>query len=76
MWGGVAIFVTFAPSWCFLREAEYIAANRSMTIKQAKKVSGIMIQIISPNVLQEITTILQLKVCIVYVVWKLVGQPP
>ena len=37
MWGGVAIFVAFAPSWCFSRKARYIAANQPMPIKQAKK---------------------------------------
>ena len=44
MWGGVAIFVAFAPSWCFSsgnclssREAGYIAANQAMPIEQAKK---------------------------------------
>ena len=37
MWGGIAIFVFFAPSWCFSIEAGYIAANHPMSIKQAKK---------------------------------------
>ena len=37
MWGGVAIFVVFSPSWCFSIEAEYIAANHPMPIKQTKK---------------------------------------
>ena len=43
-----------------------------MFIKQAKKklVSGLVIQIISPKVLQESTTILQLKVYIVSVMKK------
>ena len=43
---------------------------------QKKLVSGLVIQIISPKVLQESTTILQLKVYITYVVRKLVGHPP
>ena len=44
---------------------------------QKKLVSGLLlIQIISPKVLQERTTILQLKVYIVYVMRKLVGHPP
>ena len=62
MWGAVAFFVVFA---------------HPMPIKQAKKlVSGHLIQIISTKVLQEITTILQLKVYIVYLIKKLVGHPP
>ena len=43
---------------------------------QRKLVSGLVIQIISPKVLQVSTTILQPKVYIVYVVQKLVGHPP
>ena len=42
--------------------------------KPKKLVSGLLIQIISPKVLQESTTILQLKVYIVYVMRKLVGH--
>ena len=37
MWEGVAIFVAFAPSWCFSREVGYIVANQTIPIKQAKK---------------------------------------
>ena len=37
MWGGLAIFVGFAPSLCFSREVGYIVANQPMPIKQAKK---------------------------------------
>ena len=37
MWGGVAIFVVFASSWCFLIATGYIVANHPMSIKQAKK---------------------------------------
>ena len=37
MSGGIAIFVAFAPSLCFSREAEYITANHPTSIKQAKK---------------------------------------
>ena len=37
MWGGVAIFVVFAPSWCFSKETGYIAANHPTSIKQAKR---------------------------------------
>ena len=37
MWGGVAIFVVFAPSWCFSIAAGYIVANHPMPIKQARK---------------------------------------
>ena len=33
----IAIFVTFAQSWCFSIEAEFIAANHPMPAKQAKK---------------------------------------
>ena len=53
--------------------------NRSrksfMSIKQAKKrlVSGLLIQIISPKVLQESTTILQLKVYIISVMKNKLG---
>ena len=43
---------------------------------QKKLASDLVIQIIPPKVLQECTTILQLKVFIVYVVQKLVGHPP
>ena len=50
-----------------------------MPVKQAKEklVSGLdlVIQIIIPKFLQECTTILQLKVYIIYVVQKLVGHP-
>ena len=34
---GEATFVAFAPNWCFLKEAGYIAANHPMPIKQAKR---------------------------------------
>ena len=44
--------------------------------KPKKLVSGLLIQIISSKVLHESTTILQLKVYIVYVMRKLVGHPP
>ena len=44
--------------------------------KPKKLVSGLLIQIISPKVLQENTTILQLKVYIVYVMRNFVGHPP
>ena len=75
----IAIFVDFSPSWCFSIEAAYIAANQPMPVKQAKEklVSGLdlVIQIIIPKFLQECTTILQLKVYIIYVVQKLVGHP-
>ena len=75
MWGGVAIFVALALTWCFSREAEYTASNQTMPIKQVKKklASGLVIQIIPPKVLHECSTILQLKVYIIYVVQKLVG---
>ena len=65
-------------SWCFLRETGNIAVNQPMPIKQAKRklVSDLLIQIIPPEVLQECTTILQLKFYVVYVVQKLVGHPP
>ena len=43
---------------------------------QNKLVSGLVIQIISPKVLQDSTTILQRKVYIVYEVQKLVGHRP
>ena len=33
----IAIFVTFAQSWCFSIEAGFIAANHLMPVKQAKK---------------------------------------
>ena len=45
-------------------------------ISQKKLVSGLLIQVISPKVLQESTTILQLKVYFVYVIRKLVEHPP
>ena len=41
-----------------------------------KLVSGLVIQTIPSKVLQESTTILQLKVYIVYVVRTLIGHPP
>ena len=37
MWGGVAIFVAFAPSWCFSIEAGYIAANHLCPSNKPKK---------------------------------------
>ena len=60
----------------FNRSRVYCSKS-SLSIKQAKKklVSGLLIQIISPKVLQESTTVLQLKVCIACVVKKLVGHP-
>ena len=64
MWGEVPIFVAFAPSWCFSMEA----VNHLCPSNKPKKLaSGLVIQIISPKVLQESTTILQLKVYIVSV---------
>ena len=56
MWGGVPIFVAFAPSWCFSIEA---VNHLCPSNKPKKLVSGL--------VLQESTTILQLKVYIVSV---------
>ena len=63
MWIGVTISVLFAPSSSFSREAGHIAGNQPMSIKQANKklVSGLLIQIILHKVLQECTTILELK---------------
>ena len=62
MWGEVAF--AFAPS-CFSREAGYIAANHPRPIKQARKsLHQVLIQIISPKVLQQSIAILQLKVYI------------
>ena len=50
-----------------------------MPVKQTKEklVSGLdlVIQIILPKFLQECTTIVELKVYIIYVVQKLVGHP-
>ena len=43
---------------------------------QKKFVSGLVIQIFSAKVLQKSSTILQLKVYIVYVMQKLIGLPP
>ena len=43
---------------------------------QKKLVSGLLIQVISPEVLQESTTMLRPKVSIVSVVRKFVGHPP
>ena len=43
---------------------------------QKKSVSGLVIQIIPPKVLQECTTILQLKFYMAYMVQKLVVYPP
>ena len=71
---GFAIFVAFAPSCRFSREAGFIAANQFMPMK--KLVSGLMIQIIQPKFLHESTIILQLKVYIACVVLKLVGHRP
>ena len=44
--------------------------------KPKKLVWGLLIQIISPQVLQESTTILHMKVYIVFVMRKIVGHPP
>ena len=49
---------------------------RPLNKPKKKLVSGLVIQIIPPKVLQECTTILQQKVYIIYVVRKLVGHPP
>ena len=78
MRGRVTIFVAFAQSGCFLIEAVFIAGNHPMPIKQAKKklLPGLVIQIVSPKILQESTTILQLKIYIAYVVRTLVRHPP
>ena len=56
----------------FSREAGYIAANQPMPVKQTIKSLTLVIQIIPPKFLQECTSILQLKVYIIYVVRKLV----
>ena len=39
MWGGVVIFVAFAPNRCFSREAGYIAENQPILIKNKPKKS-------------------------------------
>ena len=57
----------------FSRQAWYIAANQPYVHQTSQKKA--CIQIISPKVLQESTSILQLKVYIVYMVRKLVGHP-
>ena len=72
----VEVAFAFTPNR-FSGEAGYIAANHPRPIKQARKsLHQVLIQIISPKVLQQSTTILQLKVYISYVVQKLVGHPP
>ena len=79
MWGGVAIFVAFAWSWCFFKKSRVYCSKSTYACQtnQKKFVSNLVlvIQIIPPNVLQECATILQLKVYIIYVVQKLVAQP-
>ena len=70
MWGGVPIFVVFAPSWCFSIEA---VNHLCPSNKPKKLVSGLVIQIIAPKDLQERTTILQLKVYIVSVMKNKLG---
>ena len=68
--------------YCYLfdvsqEKQQKIAINLPRPIKQARKsLHQALIQIISPKVLQQSTTILQLKVYISYVVQKLVGHPP
>ena len=71
MWEGVPIFVAFDSSLCFSIEA----VNHLRSSNKPKKlVSGFVIQIISPKVLQESTTILQLlKVYIVSVMKNKLG---
>ena len=74
MWGEVAF--ALAPT-SFSREPVHIAANHPRPIKQARKnLNQALIQIIPPKVLQQSTTILQLKVYVSYMVQKLVGHPP
>ena len=73
MWGEVVF--ALAPR-CFSREPGYVAVNYPRTIKQARKnLHQALIQIIPLKVLQQSTSILQLKVYISYVVQKLVGHP-
>ena len=75
MWGEVTF--TFASSWCFSREAGYIATNHPRPIEQAREsLHQVLIQIVSPKVLQQRSPILQLKVYVSYVVQKIVGHPP
>ena len=38
MWGGVAIFVAFGPSWSLATEAGYVAANHLCPSNKPKKV--------------------------------------
>ena len=70
MWGLAPIFVAFAPSWCFSIEA----VNHLCPSNKPKMLaSGLVIQIILPKVLQESTTILQLKVYIISVMKNKLG---
>ena len=63
MWGGVPIFGAFAPSCFSIETVNHLCPSN----KLKKLASGLVIQIISPKVLQESTTILQLKVYIISV---------
>ena len=60
-------------------QQKQVYCNKSSYVHQTsqkKLASGLLIQIISPKVLQESITILQMKVYIVYMMEKLVGHPP
>ena len=74
--GGVAIFVTFVPSRWFSREIGCNTANLCPSNNPKK----VCMRPCDTNNLtqsqQESTTILQLKVYIVYLVQKLVGHSP
>ena len=57
--------------------SKWMFFNRSSVYcSKSKLLSGLVIQIVSPKVLQESTTILQLKIYIAYVVRTLVRHPP
>ena len=74
---GCYLFYLCSKETFFNRSKAYcIKSPYVHQISQAKLVSGVLIQIISSKVIQESTTILQLKVYIAYVMRKLVLHPP
>ena len=69
MWGGVAIVVALLQASVFQEKQGILQQIILCPSKnQEKLVSGLVTQIFSPKVIQERTTILQLKVYIIYVV--------
>ena len=68
MWGGVAIVVALLQASVFQEKQGILQQIILCPSKNQKKLSDLVTQIFSPKVIQERTTILQLKVYIIYVV--------